>query len=168
MDESYKPGKCQASSSFASCPRNHLTLLTQGPFICRDFHPTGFPKGTWRCAPSQVPPPQPSNCKAFRDSESLLLCLALLLIRAPMPINAQGARRYSYPIANIPMCMTNQGFKHSIERSYSESIFIIVEYYIIRFLSYMSWIKDKQGPMCYLYQKIPDLWQAHIIHGWTE
>ena len=46
--------------------------------------------------------------------------------RASMPINAQGVRRNSYPIANIPMCMTNQGFKHSIERSYSESIFIIV------------------------------------------
>ena len=24
-----------------SRPRNQLTLLTQGPFICRDFHPTG-------------------------------------------------------------------------------------------------------------------------------
>ena len=46
--------------------------------------------------------------------------------RASMPINAQGVRRNSYPIANIPMRMTNQGFKHSIERSYSESIFIIV------------------------------------------
>ena len=71
-------------------------------------------------------PPPATTFKALGVNPGAFALSGFAPARASMPINAQGVRRNSYPIANIPMCMTNQGFKHSIERSYSESIFIIV------------------------------------------
>ena len=97
-----------------------------------------------------------------------MLCPDLLLIRASMPINTPGTRRNSYPVTNIPMCITNRDFKHPVERRYSESIFIIVNITLFSFLFYMSWIKCKQDSVCYLHQKMPDLYLAHILHGWTD